>query len=63
MASGLVSATGGAHGKFSNLTSRNSSVYTGLTNFLSGNDTSNSGYPKAYINWSQKDLGEGLRDG
>lgn len=51
LANGLVNATGGAHGNFSNLTSSSSTVYNGLTSFLNSNDPAPSGYPKAYINW------------
>jgi RHS repeat-associated protein len=51
LANGLVNLTGGAHGTVSNLTSSSSSVYTGLTSFLGGDDTAHSGYPKAYINY------------
>jgi len=51
LANGLVNSTGGAHGTLSNLTSSSSTVYTGLTSFLSSYDSVHSGYPKAYINW------------
>ena len=48
---GLVNLTGAAHGTLGNLESSGSSVYTGLSSFLSNDDTAHSGYPKAYINW------------
>jgi len=48
---GLVNLTGAAHGTLGNLESSGSSVYTGLSSFLSSDDTAHSGYPKAYINW------------
>ncbi|HVT84409.1 MAG TPA: DUF6443 domain-containing protein [Chitinophagaceae bacterium] len=52
LANGLVNSTGGAHGKTSDLTAPSSTVYNGLTSFLSGNDPNPpSGYPKAYLNW------------
>jgi RHS repeat-associated protein len=51
LANGLVNMTGGAHGTVANLTASNSTVYTGLSSFLSTDDPAPSGYPKAYINW------------
>jgi hypothetical protein len=48
---GLVNLTGAAHGNLTNLTNSGSSVYTGLSSFLSSDDTAHNGYPKAYINW------------
>jgi len=48
---GLVNLTGAAHGNLTNLTNSGSSVYTGLSSFLSSDDTAHTGYPKAYINW------------
>jgi RHS repeat-associated protein len=51
LSNGLVNLTGGAHGTLSNLTSSGSTVYNGLSSFLSGDDTAHSGYPKAYLNW------------
>jgi RHS repeat-associated protein len=51
LSNGLVNLTGGEHGTFANLTASNSTVYTGLTSFLSTDDTAHTGYPKAYINW------------
>jgi len=51
LASGLVNLTGGAHGLVSNLTAGTSNVYAGVTSFLSANETSTTGYPKAYLNW------------
>ena len=38
LANGLVNSTGGAHGTLSNLTASNSSVYNGLTSFLTADD-------------------------
>ena len=43
--------TGGAHGTLGNLETPGSTVYSGLTSFLNGDDTVHSGYPKAYINY------------
>jgi RHS repeat-associated protein len=51
LSNGLVNLTGGAHGNLLNLTGSGSSVYNGLSSFLSGDDTAHSGYPKAYLNW------------
>jgi RHS repeat-associated protein len=51
LSNGLVNLTGGAHGTLSNLTSSGSTVYNGLSSFLSADDTAHSGYPKAYLNW------------
>ena len=52
LANGLVNSTGGAHGTLSNLTASNSSVYNGLTSFLTADDPAPpAGYPKAYLNW------------
>jgi len=51
LSNGLVNLTGGAHGTLGNLTSNGSTVYNGLSSFLSGDDTAHSGYPKAYLNW------------
>ena len=52
LANGLVNVSGGAHGTVGNLTSSGSSVYTGLTSFLSADDPPpGTGYPKAYLNW------------
>ncbi len=51
LANGLVGATGAAHGTVSNLTASNSTVYTGLTSFMGSNDSTHTGYPRAYINW------------
>ncbi|HMH20166.1 MAG TPA: DUF6443 domain-containing protein [Puia sp.] len=51
LAGGLVNVTSGAHGLVSNLTAGSSSVYTGLTSFLGANETTVTGYPKAYLNW------------
>lgn len=51
LGNGLVNLTGGAHGKIGDLTGSGSSVYTGLSSFLSSDDTAHTGYPKAYINW------------
>jgi YD repeat-containing protein len=51
LAGGLVNVTGGSHGGLTNFTANNSSVYTGLGTFLSTDETTPSGYPKAYLNW------------
>ena len=51
LANGLFDATNGAHGTVSNLTSSGSSVYSGVSSFLSSNESTSSGYPKAYLNW------------
>jgi RHS repeat-associated protein len=51
LANGLVNATAGEHGTFSNLTANNSSVFLGLTSFLDTNDVAPTNYPKAYLNW------------
>jgi RHS repeat-associated protein len=51
LANGLVNLTGGEYGGLSNLEASNSTVYTGLTSFLSTDETPTSGYPMAYLNW------------
>jgi RHS repeat-associated protein len=51
LSNGLVNLTGGAHGNLLNLTGSGSTVYNGLSSFLSGDDTAHTGYPKAYLNW------------
>jgi RHS repeat-associated protein len=51
LAGGLVNVTGGSHGGLTNFTANNSSVYTGLGTFLTTDETTPSGYPKAYLNW------------
>jgi RHS repeat-associated protein len=51
LANGLVNLTGGEYGGLSNLEASNSTVYTGLTSFLSTDETPASGYPMAYLNW------------
>jgi RHS repeat-associated protein len=51
LAGGLVSLVGTAHGTLTNLTASNSSVYTGVTSFLGSDDSTHSGYPKAYLNY------------
>jgi RHS repeat-associated protein len=48
----LNTATGGAEGTLTTFTATTSSVYTGLTSFLSTDDPAPpAGYPKAYLNW------------
>jgi len=51
LANDLFNTTGGSHGTVANLTASNSTVYTGLTSFLSADDPPPAGYPKAYLNW------------
>jgi RHS repeat-associated protein len=51
LAGGLVSLAGTTHGTLTNLTSSNSSVYTGVTSFLGSGDSAHSGYPNAYLNY------------
>jgi hypothetical protein len=51
LAGGLVNVTGGSHGGLTNFTGSGSSVYTGVTSFLSTDESTPSGYPKAYLNW------------
>jgi len=51
LASGLVGMAGTVHGTVANLTGSGSSVYTGVSSFLSTDETAPSGYPKAYLNW------------
>jgi RHS repeat-associated protein len=51
LAAVLVSTTGGDHGTVANLTASGSTVYSGLSSFLSANDPAPTGYPKAYLNW------------
>jgi hypothetical protein len=51
LANALFNTTGGSHGTVANLEASNSTIYSGLTNFLSTDDPSPTGYPKAYLNW------------
>jgi RHS repeat-associated protein len=51
LAGGIANVTSGAHGGFANLSASTSPIYTGLTSFLTNNETTTSGYPKAYLNW------------
>jgi len=51
LASGIVSATGGAHGSFSDLTGSSTPLTGALTSFINGNNGTTSGKPNAYLNW------------
>ena len=52
LANGLVTTTGGSHGTVANLTASNSTVFTGLTSFMTTDDPNpGTSYPKAYLNW------------
>jgi RHS repeat-associated protein len=51
LASGLVSIAGTEHGTLTNLTASGSSVYGGVSSFLTTDESAPSGYPKAYLNY------------
>ena len=51
LASGIVSATGGAHGSFSDLTGSSTPLTGALTSFITTNNANQGGKPNAYLNW------------
>jgi RHS repeat-associated protein len=51
LANAIVNSAGTGHGTVSNLTANNSTVYSAVQGFLNNNETTPSGYPKAYLNW------------
>jgi RHS repeat-associated protein len=52
LATGIVSASGGAKGSVADLDNTTTSpVYAALNSFLTGSDPTPSGKPKAYLNW------------
>jgi hypothetical protein len=50
LANAIVSTAGTGHGTVANLTANNSTVYSAVQGFLNNNETTPSGYPKAYLN-------------
>ncbi|MES1249842.1 MAG: hypothetical protein ABUL46_04115, partial [Chitinophaga rupis] len=51
LASGIVSATGGLHGSFADLTGPSTPLTGALSSFLTTNNTTVAGKPNAYLNW------------
>ncbi len=51
LANAVVTSTGGSHGSLPQFTANNSTIYSAVNTFLTNDETTHAGYPKAYLNW------------